>query len=73
MTIVQCVIGIDEDNSEFSIKKTLTVFPSIMSCTVVQKFDSSEAETTEDENVAIKSARNSFSQAIKGNYLVHFV
>ncbi|KAL8487485.1 hypothetical protein ACS0TY_023969 [Phlomoides rotata] len=31
----------------------------------VQKFDSSEAETTEDENVAIKSARNSFSQALK--------
>lgn len=31
----------------------------------VQKLDSSEAETTEDENVAIDSARNSFSQALK--------
>ncbi|KAL1561339.1 hypothetical protein AAHA92_04056 [Salvia divinorum] len=33
--------------------------------TKVQKVDSSEAETTEDENVAIDSARNSFSQALK--------
>ncbi|KAH6788599.1 hypothetical protein C2S51_003605 [Perilla frutescens var. frutescens] len=31
----------------------------------VQKLDSSEAKTTEDENVAIDSARNSFSQALK--------
>ncbi|KAK6130875.1 hypothetical protein DH2020_035393 [Rehmannia glutinosa] len=31
----------------------------------VQKLDSSEAETTEDENIAIGSARNSFSQALK--------
>ncbi|KAI3460225.1 hypothetical protein Pfo_016888 [Paulownia fortunei] len=31
----------------------------------VQKLDSSEAETTEDENIAIDSARNSFSQALK--------
>lgn len=31
----------------------------------VQILDSSEAETTEDENVAIDSARNSFSQALK--------
>ncbi|XP_057779513.1 uncharacterized protein LOC130998091 isoform X2 [Salvia miltiorrhiza] len=30
-----------------------------------QKLDSSEAETTEDENVALDSARNSFSQALK--------
>ncbi|KAL3634214.1 hypothetical protein CASFOL_021268 [Castilleja foliolosa] len=33
--------------------------------TKVQKVDSSEAETTEDENIAIGSARNSFSQALK--------
>ncbi|CAA0840672.1 Remorin family protein [Striga hermonthica] len=33
--------------------------------TKVQKVDSSEAETTEDENTAIGSARNSFSQALK--------
>ncbi|KAK4434423.1 hypothetical protein Salat_0605100 [Sesamum alatum] len=31
----------------------------------VHKLDNSEAETTEDENVAIDSARNSFSQALK--------
>ncbi|KAG6419848.1 hypothetical protein SASPL_116360 [Salvia splendens] len=31
----------------------------------VQKVDGSEAETTEDENVALDSARNSFSQALK--------
>ncbi|KAL0323059.1 UNVERIFIED_CONTAM: hypothetical protein Sangu_1925200 [Sesamum angustifolium] len=31
----------------------------------VHKLDSSEAETTEDEHIAIDSARNSFSQALK--------
>ncbi|KAL3845167.1 hypothetical protein ACJIZ3_002570 [Penstemon smallii] len=31
----------------------------------VHKLDSSEAETTEDENIAVDSARNSFSQALK--------
>lgn len=40
---------------------------------LVQKVDSSEAETTEDENVAVDSARNSFSQALKGNEMVHNV
>lgn len=40
---------------------------------LVYKVDSSEAETTEDENVTGGSARNSFSQALKGNRILYIV
>ncbi|KAL2457430.1 Remorin family protein [Forsythia ovata] len=57
--------GPDPDPNKHKLVLKINDYLNRMHKAKVQKLDSSEAETTEDENLAIDSARNSFSQALK--------
>ncbi|KAG8390897.1 hypothetical protein BUALT_Bualt01G0131300 [Buddleja alternifolia] len=61
----QVLSGPDPDPNKLTLVHKNSISLTSRDKVKVQKLDSSEAETTEDENIALDSARNSFSQALK--------